>query len=246
MATVTTSRDTSESRTTSFIGGTGFLIAVLLLGAAIALALAVKGHHGPWPDDVNIELADQHLLLPNHRLAVAIEQVSRVNWPTPAGIIVGTVFFLLLLLRRWLDALTAAGASIFGDLSSYLTNQFVQRPRPEGHGIAVLQQVTNYFSFPSGHVVHVIAFFGVLLFLTFQTRRWPAVTWLLRIVLLLLILLIGPSRVMEGEHWPTDIIEGFLIGAFWLVVAVHWYWWAGTRWPHLLAADERKARSSTG
>jgi membrane-associated phospholipid phosphatase len=242
MATVTTSRDISKSRTTSFIGGAGFLIAVLLLGAAIALALAVKAHHGPWGDDVNIELADQHLLLPHHWLAVAVEQISRVNWPTPAGTIVGVVFFLLLLLRRWLDALTAAGASIFGDLSSYLTNQFVQRPRPEGHGIAVLQQVTNYFSFPSGHVVHVIAFFGVLLFLTFQTRRWPAVTWLLRIVLLLLILLIGPSRVMEGEHWPTDVIEGLLIGAFWLVVAVHWYWWAGRRWPHLLAPDERKDR----
>jgi membrane-associated phospholipid phosphatase len=242
MATVTTSRDISKSRTTSFIGGAGFLIAVLLLGAAIALALAVKAHHGPWGDDVNIELADQHLLLPHHWLAVTVEQISRVNWPTPAGTIVGVVFFLLLLLRRWLDALTAAGASIFGDLSSYLTNQFVQRPRPEGHGIAVLQQVTNYFSFPSGHVVHVIAFFGVLLFLTFQTRRWPAVTWLLRIVLLLLILLIGPSRVMEGEHWPTDVIEGLLIGAFWLVVAVHWYWWAGRRWPHLLAPDERKDR----
>jgi membrane-associated phospholipid phosphatase len=242
MATVTTSRDISKSRTTSFIGGAGFLIAVLLLGAAIALALAVKAHHGPWGDDVNIELADQHLLLPHHWLAVAVEQISRVNWPTPAGTIVGVVFFLLLLLRRWLDALTAAGASIFGDLSSYLTNQFVQRPRPEGHGIAVLQQITNYFSFPSGHVVHVIAFFGVLLFLTFQTRRWPAVTWLLRIVLLLLILLIGPSRVMEGEHWPTDVIEGLLIGAFWLVVAVHWYWWAGRRWPHLLAPDERKDR----
>jgi membrane-associated phospholipid phosphatase len=246
MATITTLRDMRKSRTAPFVGSAGLLIGVLLLAAAIVLALAVKAHHGPWPDDVNIELADQRLLLPHHRLAVAIEQVSRVNWPTPAGIIVGVVFFLLLLLRRWLDALTAAGASIFGDLSSYLTNQFVQRPRPEGHGIAILQQVTNYFSFPSGHVVHVIAFFGVLLFLTFQTRRWPAVTWLLRIVLLLLILLIGPSRVMEGEHWPTDIIEGFLIGAFWLVVAVHWYWWAGTRWPHLLAADERKARSSSG
>ena len=243
MATVTTPRDVRKSRMAPFIGGVGFLIGILLLAAAIALALAVKAHHGPWPDDVTVELADQHLLLPHHRLAVAIEQASRVNWPTPAGIIVGVVFFLLLLLRRWLDALTAAGASIFGDLSSYLTNQFVQRPRPDGHGIAVLQQVTNYFSFPSGHAVHVVAFYGVLLFLTFQTRRWPALRLPLGVVFCLMILLIGPSRVLEGEHWPTDVIEGLLIGAFWLLVAVHWYWWAGTRWPRLLAPDEREVRA---
>ncbi|HEV7214523.1 MAG TPA: phosphatase PAP2 family protein, partial [Chloroflexota bacterium] len=123
------------------------------------------------------------------------------------------------------------------------TNQFVQRPRPEGHGIVVLKQITNYFGFPSGHVVHVIAFFGALLFLTFQTRRWPALRWLLRVVFVLLIVLIGPSRVMEGEHWPSDVVEGLVIGAFWLLVAVHFYWWGALHWPRLLATDERSARA---
>lgn len=243
MATVPTPRGLAGGRQGPVMSGAGFVAGAALLAAAIVLALAVKAHPGPWADDINIELADQHLLLPHHLLAMGIDQVSRVNWPTPAGIIVGVVFVLLLLLRRWLDALTAAGASVFGDLSSYLTNQFVQRPRPEGHGISILKQVTNYFGFPSGHVVHVVAFFGVLLFLTFQTRRWPALRLLLGVIFILLLLLIGPSRVMEGEHWPSDVVEGFFIGAFWLVVALHWYWWAGRRWPRLLAPDERAARA---
>jgi membrane-associated phospholipid phosphatase len=246
MATVTRQQGIAQGRQGPFFPPAGFLIGLLLLVAAIALALAVKSHPGPWTDDVRIELADQHLLLPHHQLAVALDQVSRVNWPTPAGIIVGVVFFLLLLLRRWLDALAAAGASIFGDLSSYLTNQFVQRPRPEGHGITILQKITNYFGFPSGHVVHVVAFFGVLLFLTFQTRRWPAVMWVLRLVFVLLILLIGPSRVMEGEHWPSDVVEGFLVGGFWLLVATGFYSWAAIHWPRLLAPDERAARAGKG
>ena len=242
MATVTQHQDRAQGRQGTPMPPAGFLIGLVLLVAAIALALAVKAHPGPWANDVQIELADQHLLLPHHPLAVAIDQVSRVNWPTPAGIVVGVVFVLLLLLRRWLDALTAAGASILGDLSSYLTNQFVQRPRPEGHGITILQQITNYFGFPSGHVVHVVAFFGVLLFLTFQIKHWPAIRWLLRLIFFLMIVLIGPSRVMEGEHWPTDVVEGFLIGAFWLLVALGFYSWAAVHWPRLLAPDERAAR----
>lgn len=185
-----------------------------LLVAAVALALVVKAHPGPLPDDVPLELADQRLLLPHHLLATALDQVSRVNWPTPAGIVVGTVFALLLRRRRWLDALTPAGASIFGDLTSYLTNQIVQRPRPAGHGIVILQQITSYFGFPSGHVMHVVAFFGMLLFLTCQIRRW-----LLRLGVLLPLLLSGPSRLMEGERWPSDVLEGVLVGACWLLLA---------------------------
>ena len=243
MAIITGRGERATHSGQAFIGGAGILIGIVLLLAAVALALIVKSHPAPLPDDVQIELADQHMLLPHHHLAVALDQVSRVNWPTPAGIIVGVVFVLLLVLRRFLDALTAAGASVLGDLSSYLTNQFVQRPRPEGHGIVVLKQITNYFGFPSGHVVHAVAFFGVLLFLTFQTRRWPAVRWLLRIVFVFLIVLIGPSRVMEGEHWPSDVVEGLLVGGFWLLLALHFYWWAAQRWPRLLAPDERAPRA---
>jgi len=238
MATATNWLNRTGGRQDRVMRRAGNLTRVVLMLAAVALALIVKSHPGPLPNDVQIELADQHLFLPHHQLAVALDQVSRVNWPTPAGIVVGVVFVLLLVMRRFLDALTAAGASVFGDLSSYLTNQFVQRPRPSGHGIVVLKQITNYFGFPSGHVVHVVAFFGVLLFLTFQTKRWAAARWLLRVVFVLLIVLIGPSRVMEGEHWPSDVVEGLVIGGFWLLVAVHFYWWGAQHWSRLLAADE--------
>jgi membrane-associated phospholipid phosphatase len=245
MATATGRLDPAVDQKVGFMGMFGFLAGVILLAAAIALALIVKSHPAPLPNDVQIELADQRLLLPHHQLATALDQVSRVNWPTPAGAIVGGVFALLLVMRRFLDALTAAGASVLGDLSSYLTNQFVQRPRPTGHGIVVLKQITNYFGFPSGHVVHVVAFFGVLLFLTFQTKRWPAVRWLLRIMFVLLIVLIGPSRVMEGEHWPSDVVEGLIIGAFWLLAALHFYWWGAQHWPRLLAPDERDGNAES-
>jgi membrane-associated phospholipid phosphatase len=189
------------------------------------LALDLKGHPGPLPYDVNITLGEQHLLLPHQLLSSALEDVSQINWPIPAGIVVGVVVVGLLLLRRWLEALTALAASVLSDLTSYEVNQFVRRPRPSGHGIVILKNIANYFSFPSGHVVHAIAFFGLLLFFCIVAQRYAR--WLLpvSIVLLLLILAMGPSRVLEGEHWPSDVVGGYLVGGFWLVIATHVYAW---------------------
>lgn len=136
------------------------------------------------------------------------------------------------------DALLALATSAVADASSYLINQLVRRPHPSGHGLAILQHVTRYYSFPSGHVIHAAAFFGFLLFLTDQ-RRQPA-RWLgpVRLLSAALIVLIGPSRVLEGEHWPSDVPEGLLVGAFWRVLGIHMYGAAWCRWPDLLGHDE--------
>lgn len=70
------------------------------------------------------------------------------------------------------------------------------------------------YSFPSGHSVTSMAFYGMLLFLV-QTRmedRKKANA--LSIVLLLLIVLIGPSRIYLGVHYPTDVLAGWVEGVF--------------------------------
>jgi len=203
-----------------------FILGELLLVAALAaLALDLKRHPGPLPYDVSVTLGEQHLLLPHHLLSSALEEVSQINWPIPAGIVVGVVVIGLLLLRHWLEALTALAASVLSDLTSYQVNQFVQRPRPSGHGIVILQNIANYFSFPSGHVVHAVAFFGLLFFFCLVAQRDARWLALVAIVLLVLILAMGPSRVLEGEHWPSDVVGGYLVGGFWLVITTHVYAW---------------------
>ena len=211
----------------------------VLLVLAMALAVAVKRHPGPLPEDVPVALGTQHLLLPHHALTNALDAVSTINWPIPSAITLAVVVVLFLLVRRWLDAIAVLVVGGLADASSYVTNEIVRRPRPMGHGLYVLRHIANYFSFPSGHVVHAFAVFGILLFLSYRTRhRWPWL-WMVRLVLFLLIVLMAPSRVLEGEHWPSDVVEGALYGLFWLVIGTHLYHWARGRWPRLVTADER-------
>lgn len=89
--------------------------------------------------------------------------------------------------------------------------QLFERARPED--IVPLVEQGGY-AFPSGHSVTSMAFYGMLLFLV-QTRmedRKKAKA--LSVVLILLIALIGPSRIYLGVHFPTDVLAGWAEGIF--------------------------------
>lgn len=216
----------------------------LLLIPALVLAAIVARHPAPLPGDVGLTIDEQRLLLPHRLLTQALDAVSTINWPLPSAITLIAVTVLLVVMRRRVAAAVGLLVAALADGSSFLTNQLVRRPRPSGHGIHVLQHITNYFSFPSGHVIHALAFFGFLLFVTYKVRRRAAWLWLVRLALLLLIVLMAPSRVLEGEHWPSDVLEGLLYGAFWLVLGIHVYAWIRRRWPHLLGRHEEPAATS--
>ena len=213
---------------------TPFVLSELfILGIGLLLAATVHSVRGPLVGDVHTIVAWQQLVLPHQTITQIIDEASVVNWPNPALIGLIVICVGLLLLRQWVEAIMAAAISGLGDASSYLVNQVVQRPRPQGYGVYVAQQINTYYSFPSGHVVHVYAFFGFLLFLTFQQRyrQWWWL-WLPRILLIALVVLIGPSRLLQGEHWPSDVLGGLLLGSFWLILGVHIYNWVERRWFH--------------
>lgn len=209
---------------------------------AMALAVIVAHHPAPLPGDVGLALAEQHLILPHAALTQALDAVSTINWPLPSAVALVVVTIILLLLRRRLAAALALLVAGLADGSSYLTNELVRRPRPADHGLHVLQHITNYYSFPSGHVIHALAVWGFWVFLTYRVRRPAAVAWwvwVVRIVLVVLIVLMAPSRVLEGEHWPSDVLEGLLYGAFWLLAGIHAYHWMWRRWPRLRGHHEQ-------
>jgi undecaprenyl-diphosphatase len=64
------------------------------------------------------------------------------------------------------------------------------------------------FSYPSGHALCSASFYGLL-----SSAR-------LRFVFLILIAVIGFSRIYLGVHYPSDVAGGFAVGAAWVATVM--------------------------
>jgi undecaprenyl-diphosphatase len=90
--------------------------------------------------------------------------------------------------------------------------ELFQRLRPTD---PLLQGITN-FSFPSGHAFMSVSFYGLLIWLTWTHVRNNHLRIIFTILLSVLILLIGLSRIYLRVHYATDVIAGFSLGICWV------------------------------
>ncbi|MBC6988474.1 phosphatase PAP2 family protein [Hymenobacter sp. BT491] len=124
-------------------------------------------------------------------------------------------YFLLLRRHRWYTLMVPVVALGGISLNLVLKN-FYQRPRP----LLPLVSATG-LSFPSGHAMISATFYGLLIYLVQTHVRHSAwLRWTLTAGLVVLILLIGITRVYLRVHYATDVIAGFTAGAVWLVIAI--------------------------
>ena len=122
-----------------------------------------------------------------------------------------------------LEAAFVAGLSTVSLLLSLLIKVQVGRPRPTGNLVHVMKKALGY-SFPSGHVMAYIAYFGLLFafgVILLRGRHWWRTAQL--VISAAMVMLIGPSRVYMGEHWASDVLGGYLIGESMLGIAVVCY-----------------------
>ena len=78
----------------------------------------------------------------------------------------------------------------------------VDRPRPSADLVNVISQLKSY-SFPSGHVLFFVTFFGFLLFLAYTLLKPAWWRILLLVILAGMVALIGPSLSMKGSIGPA-------------------------------------------
>jgi membrane-associated phospholipid phosphatase len=201
--------------------------ALWVLAFVILTSLALYLHAHPsatLPGDVGLILLIQGIRQP--LIVGFINFASDANWPTPAGATVLLVALLLVIFRRWRYAIAALFAGFLADGASFWLNSWVHRPRPNNTHIHAVANI-GLSSFPSGHVSHVTAFYGLLLFLTFQELRvhprWTSWIRVIQAICLYFLVFIGISRVLEGEHWPSDVLASYLLGGLTLVVAIVLY-----------------------
>ena len=111
------------------------------------------------------------------------------------------------------------GVSIFSNLVivtilNQLLKGILQRPRPTEYRII---EETGY-SFPSGHSMISMAFYGYLIYLIYKYVKNKYIKWISIVVLSLLICTIGISRIYLGVHYTSDVLGGFLISLSYLIV----------------------------
>ena len=79
------------------------------------------------------------------------------------------------------------------------------------------------FSFPSGHALVSLCFYGVAAYLAGAHIESPARRLLVRGAGVAMVLLVGLSRIYLGVHYPSDVLAGFAAGLVWLTAIVFAY-----------------------
>ena len=90
----------------------------------------------------------------------------------------------------------------------------VQRPRPEGFRLIA----ESGYSFPSGHSMVAMAFYGLLAWMAWRYERDPLVRHISMAGFGLVVMLVGISRVYLGVHYASDVLAGLLLSTAWLAL----------------------------
>ena len=91
--------------------------------------------------------------------------------------------------------------------SNQILKHIICRPRPNHLRLIV----ENGYSFPSGHAMISICLYGLLIYLVNKKIKNKLLKIVLTILLIILILGIGISRIYVGVHYPSDVLGGYLL-----------------------------------
>ena len=128
--------------------------------------------------------------------------------------------------RGWRsEGILIFAAAVAGRFVNLGLKELVARPRPSDDFVQVLQDIDTY-TFPSGHVMHYMVFFGTLVFVLTMTMRPGVTVRLIQGALLLCLIGVGISRIYMGAHWLGDVVAGYSFGAA-VVAGAAMLWW---RW----------------
>ncbi|MDB4926865.1 phosphatase PAP2 family protein [Mucilaginibacter sp.] len=150
-------------------------------------------------------------------LDTSMKAISLFGYMPYAPIMVLSTALIFLIFKYRKEALFLALTLLSGLISSVI-KLLINRPRPSEPLVRIIIK-TQQQSFPSGHVLFYVMFFGFLTLLMYKLKtiskyfRIPV-----SIISLLLIFSIPFSRIYLGAHWFTDVTAGFLLGLICLYI----------------------------
>jgi membrane-associated phospholipid phosphatase len=181
------------------------VLAIGLIAVVFVLGLVVRG--GPLPIDTAVADGLAASFPPT------ATQLFNALGELPVFGAVGLLGAVICLLqgRRPMAAVFIVG--LFVEVATTVVKVAIDRPRPPG-GTDVEAFVTAA-TYPSGHVVRIVVV-GGLLVAAFAGRR-DLGGWLPIVIAVAVAFLVGCARIASHEHWPSDVVGGWLLGVAWLL-----------------------------
>lgn len=145
--------------------------------------------------------------LRSEALTPAVRAVTYMgNWQT---IVVLCIVMLAASPLRIKYGIPVSAGALAVTLINRTIKNIVQRARPEDIAHLVNE---GGFSFPSGHAAASMFFYGMLIYLVRSNVKDKEKANIITALLAIPMLLIGPSRIYLGVHYPTDVLAGWCLG----------------------------------
>ena len=188
--------------------------AVILLAAAGYITYEVAAVYETLP--LPLDKAVQNFFF-SLRGPVQDVIISLITHLSDTVTIIAFCIVLLILPNRKTYGLPVSLACLGGVAIYKPLKHFVLRARPD----ASLHLVTQGgYSFPSGHSVTSIVFYGLMLYLIQKHCKNERLKTVLSWICGILAVVIGPSRIYVGVHWPADVLAGWCLGGGILIIAI--------------------------
>ena len=153
--------------------------------------------------------------LRNDKLTTFMKLATKLSNPEVMIVIaiISILFCIKLIKNKKLSLgiiLNLAGITIINQILKFI----FRRERPTGYRLIEM----SGYSFPSGHAMASLAFYGLLIYITKRLVKNKYLKILLITLNIAIIILIGVSRIYLGVHYLSDVLTGYSISIIYLLI----------------------------
>ena len=159
------------------------------------------------------ELIKAHTNERNTKLMSFFTYFGTHNFFIPANLFL--IFYFLLIRKRSWFSIRVASIAISSLGLMFLLKYLFKRKRP-----LYPLEAARGLSFPSGHAIMSVTFYGLLIYVVSQTIKDKPLKWALIVSLAAFVQLIGFSRVYLRVHYASDVAVGYITGLMWLLISL--------------------------
>jgi undecaprenyl-diphosphatase len=192
------------------------IVLILFLVALFSLAFIINGIFGLDNTDFDMGVFNRIRPYVTDNITHVMQFITFFatgEFLVPANIILA--LFFILKKHRWYS-LSVPVVSLGSFIVMWSAKQLFSRARPDDP----VFRTAMGFSFPSGHAMSAMTFYGLLIYLVWKNVHNVILKWILTFLLVVFIHLIGFSRIYLRVHYASDVMAGFSLGLIWLVLSL--------------------------